>query len=48
MAIKLKDIKSALLKSLENNGLVIVNCRGQSFKNASKISFKTSGTNQND
>ncbi|XP_044591536.1 zinc finger MYM-type protein 1-like [Cotesia glomerata] len=35
---KAKDIENALLKSLENNGLDIVNCRGQSYDNASNIS----------
>ncbi|KAJ8928229.1 hypothetical protein NQ314_019176 [Rhamnusium bicolor] len=35
---KAKDIENALLKSLENNGLDIMNCRGQSYDNASNMS----------
>ncbi|GBP66714.1 Zinc finger MYM-type protein 1 [Eumeta japonica] len=40
---KAKDIEDALLKSLENNGLDIMNCRGQSHDNASNMSDLYSG-----
>lgn len=40
---KAKDIEDALLKSLENNGLDIMNCRGQSYDNASNMSGIYSG-----
>ncbi|KAJ8969427.1 hypothetical protein NQ314_001769 [Rhamnusium bicolor] len=40
---KAKDIENALLKSLENNGLDIMNCRGQSYDNASNMSGIYSG-----
>ncbi|XP_074112948.1 zinc finger MYM-type protein 1-like [Cotesia typhae] len=35
---KTKDIENDLLQSLENNGLDIMNCRGQSYDNASNMS----------
>lgn len=40
---KAKDIENALLKSLEVNGLDIMNCRGQSYDNASNMSGIYSG-----
>ncbi|XP_074106438.1 LOW QUALITY PROTEIN: zinc finger MYM-type protein 1-like, partial [Cotesia typhae] len=40
---KAKDIENAWLKSLENNGLDIMNCRGQSYDNASNMSGIYSG-----
>lgn len=40
---KAKDIENALLKSLEKNGLDIMNCRGQSYDNASNMSGIYSG-----
>lgn len=40
---KAKDIEDALLKSLENNSLDIMNCRGQSYDNASNMSGLYSG-----
>lgn len=40
---KAKDIEKALLKSLEINDLDIMNCRGQSYDNASNVSGIYSG-----
>ncbi|XP_026482761.1 zinc finger MYM-type protein 1-like [Ctenocephalides felis] len=40
---KAQDIEDALLKSLERNGLDIMNCRGQSYDNASNMSGVYSG-----
>lgn len=40
---KAKYIENALLKSLENYGLDIMNCRGQSYGNASNVSGIYSG-----
>ncbi|XP_044588850.1 zinc finger MYM-type protein 1-like [Cotesia glomerata] len=40
---KAKDIENALLKSLENNGLDIMNYRGQSYDNVSNMSGIYSG-----
>lgn len=38
-----KDIEDDLLKSFENNGLNIMNCRGQSYDNATNMSGLYSG-----
>lgn len=40
---KAKDIENAVLNSLEKNGLDIMNCRGQSYDNASNMSGIYSG-----
>ncbi|XP_026464632.1 uncharacterized protein LOC113367218 [Ctenocephalides felis] len=40
---KAQDIEDALLKSIERNGLDIMNCRGQSYDNASNMSGVYSG-----